>query len=104
MESEHSKKETKEALERVNRWKARAVAREKRFREAAVWEMTRGNRCSTTRDEVIARVFEFKGIVDRGEATLEELESWIFGARTWSNPDYRPKVMKFLDVDPLSGG
>jgi hypothetical protein len=40
-------------------------------------------------------------MLDLGEITLTQLETWIFGL--WKTP-LRSQTLEFLDVDPPSGG
>ena len=84
-----------------NRAKALAVVREKSLRQAATWDCTRGNRRKTNEDEVFVRANEFRGLLDRRELTLDELETWIFNR--WASPSTESSLL-FADVDPPSGG
>lgn len=81
--------------------KRKALAIEERFRQAATWDLTRGNRQTTTGEQVFMLSAEIKKQSDGGEGTLEEWEMKIFSQTL---PDYKPMVMEFGEENPPSGG
>jgi len=88
----------------INRQKALVVEREKRWRDMASWELTRGNRDKIPEStEVRNRVMELKMLSDHGEGSLDEWEDTVFS--NWADTKHRPAPLKFSSTEfPLGQG
>lgn len=85
-----------------NSTKKAALEKEKRLKHVALWDCTKGNRVQVDTNDVFPRMNEFRRLIDNGEMSLSDIETWIFGK--WDMPLKSGDVLEFMDEDPESGG